>query len=103
MRRGVPISPPETLKAKWEPVLQTLEARVREMHHLSTTNHWNSWHLLQGAVEGLEGVSTELAKWNSDILQHAAGKEDFFQNNYDICMDLSEQVDNGLGTVARPP
>lgn len=91
MRRSLTTPPQESLKEKWEPVLQVLEERTREMHHLSKTSHWALWRQLQDVIEGVDGVGPEVTRLSSEIAQHIAKRDSFFQNNYDICTDLTEQ------------
>ena len=91
VRKGLPGSSQETLQTKWVPVLQILETRTRELHHLSKTNHWMSLKRLQESIESVESVRVEFSRLYTELLEQTATKDNFFRDNYNISMDLTEQ------------
>lgn len=91
MRREPITGTPKALKANYVMVLETLEARAREVHDLAERNHFAAWEELMAEMTEAEDLDDKLRPIEEKMRERAAEIATLFKDDYDICVSLSEQ------------
>ncbi|KAI0480186.1 hypothetical protein GGR56DRAFT_258332 [Xylariaceae sp. FL0804] len=72
-------------------VLETLEARVRELHGMASTRHLDAWRQSVNMLEKVDGMGAMLGLFDGEMQRRSAETADFFQSGYDVCAALPGQ------------
>ncbi|RYO91712.1 hypothetical protein DL766_010205 [Monosporascus sp. MC13-8B] len=71
-------------------LLEILEGRVMEMHHLASTKHWAAFKHMTASIERSDFYLT-LKRLETDLTVQTIRSSKFFHENYDIKASLAEQ------------
>ncbi|KAJ0103984.1 hypothetical protein J7T55_011001 [Diaporthe amygdali] len=72
-------------------MLQTLEARAREVHEMARTRHWTAWRAMAAALEPHESLGPSLRGLEEDLLRREAEVDNFFEVGYSAGQALTNQ------------
>ncbi|KAI1500398.1 hypothetical protein F5X99DRAFT_238582 [Biscogniauxia marginata] len=72
-------------------VLEALETRVREIHHMATSRHLEAWRQSISMLERVDGVGSMLNLFDGEIQRRTAETAEFFQTSYQVSSALTEQ------------
>ena len=72
-------------------MLETLELRVRELHEMAETRHWTAWEQVMTALKK-DGLDAQFSAFEGEMQEQTDQAKQFFQENYDVTVPLSEQM-----------
>jgi hypothetical protein len=72
-------------------ILETLEKRAREVHDLAEQNHTAAWRTLMESITRIDGLVEKMKPIEERVHRQAAERSQLFNENYDVCVNLSEQ------------
>ncbi|KAI1089016.1 hypothetical protein F5B19DRAFT_495761 [Rostrohypoxylon terebratum] len=91
MRREPTMASSGALKQNYSIVLETLEARVREVRDLAERNHYVAWEQFMTSTMEIEGLGDKAKQIEEEMRKHEAEVATLFKEDYDICASLPEQ------------
>ncbi|KAI1444249.1 hypothetical protein F5Y02DRAFT_184276 [Annulohypoxylon stygium] len=91
MRREPTMTSSGALKQNYSIVLETLEARIREVRDLAERNHYVAWEQFMTSTMEIEGLGDKAKQIEEEMRKHEAEVATLFKEDYDICASLPEQ------------